>query len=136
MFADRFSAYEKATTQVTDHLVVLLSFSDFRLEHWVHPRTTSSIESTFSTMRLRTKVTRGARTRKAGLAMAYKLPDSAQACWRRITAAALVPLVRAGATFIDGTLHERSNQATQETTGTDEESGVVAARLRCLVHAA
>ena len=121
---------------MTDHLVVLPSFSDFRLEHWVHPRTTSSIESTFSTMRLRTKVTRGARTRKAGLAMAYKLLDSAQACWRRITAAALVPLVRAGATFIDGTLQERSTQAAQETTGTDEESGVVAARLRCLVHAA
>ena len=56
---------------MTDHLDVLLSFSEFRLEHWVHPRTTSSIESTFSTMRLRTKITRGARTRVAGLAMAY-----------------------------------------------------------------
>ena len=112
---------------MTDHLDVLLSFSEFRLEHWVHPRTTSSIESTFSTMRLRTKVTRSARSRKAGLAMAYKLLHSAQACWRRITGAELVPHVRAGATFIDGTLQERSNQAAQETTGTDEETGAVAA---------
>ena len=59
-------------------------------------------------MRLRTKVTRGAGSRKAGLAMAYKLLDAAQARWRRINGHELVPLVRAGATFIDGKLQERS----------------------------
>jgi hypothetical protein len=58
-------------------------------------------------VRLRTKVTRGAGSRKAGLAMAYKLLDAAQARWRRINGHELVPLVRAGATFIDGKLQER-----------------------------
>ena len=65
------------------------------LEHWIHLRTTNPIESTFSTVRLRTKVTRGAGSRKAGLAMAYKLLDAAQARWRRINGHELVPLVRA-----------------------------------------
>ncbi|CAG6395268.1 hypothetical protein SCOCK_300077 [Actinacidiphila cocklensis] len=38
----------------------LLVFYDFPAEHWVHLRTTNPIESTFSTVKLRTKVTRGA----------------------------------------------------------------------------
>lgn len=122
MFADRFSTDEKATAKVTGHLDVLLSFYDFPQEHWVHLRTTNPIESTFSTVRLRTKVTRGAGSRKAGLAMAYKLLDSAQARWRRITGAELVPLIRAGATFIDGKLKVR-----RETTDTDSDTGSVAA---------
>jgi hypothetical protein len=64
--------------------------------------------STFSTVRLRTRVTRGVGgSRKAALAMAYKLLDAAQARWHKIAARELVPLVRAGATFIDGKLQER-----------------------------
>jgi hypothetical protein len=85
--------------------------------------TTNPIESTFSTVRLRTKVTRGAGSRKAGLAMAYKLLDAAQARWRRINGHELVPLVRAGAAFIDGKLQERS----ESTTDTDSSTGCVAA---------
>jgi hypothetical protein len=49
------------------------------VEHRIHLRTTNPIEPTFSTVQLRTKVTRGAGSRKAGLAMAYKLLDAAQA---------------------------------------------------------
>ncbi|MDA8309669.1 MAG: IS256 family transposase, partial [Actinomycetota bacterium] len=60
-------------------------------------------------------------------AMAYKLLDSAQVRWRRITGAELVPLVRAGATFIDGKLQERSDQSGQETADADENTGSVAA---------
>ena len=65
------------------------------------------IESTFATVRLRTKVTKGAGSRRAALAMAYKLVDAAQARWRRIDGYHLTALVRAGAIFIDGQLQER-----------------------------
>jgi putative transposase len=122
-FSDEFAAFPKATKKITGQLDVLLAFYDFPLEHWVHLRTTNPIESTFSTVRLRTKVTRGAGSRKAGLAMAYKLLDAAQARWRRINGHELVPLVRAGATFIDGKLQERS----ESTTDTDSSTGSVAA---------
>ena len=114
-FADDFSAFPKATAKIVDDLDVLLAFYDFPLEHWIHLRTTNPIESTCSTVRLRTKVTRGAGSRAAGLAMAYKLIDAAQDRWRRINGAELVPLVRAGATFIDGRLQERKNTRTKTT---------------------
>jgi putative transposase len=122
-FADEFAAFEKAVKKITGQLDVLLAFYDFPLEHWIHLRTTNPIESTFSTVRLRTKVTRGAGSRKAGLAMAYKLLDAAQARWRRINGHELVPLVRAGAAFIDGKLQERS----EPTTDTEDSNGSVAA---------
>ena len=112
VFADEFAEFPKATAKITDELDTLLAFYDFPIEHWLHLRTTNPIESTFSTVRLRTKVTRGAGSRKAGLAMAYKLLDAAQARWRRINGHELVPLVRAGATFIDGQLQERSDTNT------------------------
>ena len=130
-FSDEFAAFEKAVGKITGQLDVLLAYYDFPQEHWVHLRTTNPIESTFSTLRLRTKVTRGAGSRKAGLAMAYKLLDSAQARWGKITGAELVALVRAGTTFIDGKLQERSDTKTigapDTDTDTDTEDGSVAA---------
>ena len=57
----------------------LLAFYDFPAEHWLHLRTTNPIESTFATVRHRTKVTRGPGSRAAGLAMAFKLIEAAQA---------------------------------------------------------
>ena len=60
----------------------LLAFYAFPAEHWVHLKTTNPIESTFATVRLRTKVTKGPGSRAAGLAMAYKLIESAQTRWR------------------------------------------------------
>jgi putative transposase len=122
-FADEFAAFEKPTKKITGQLDALLAFYDFPLEHWIHLRTTNPIESSFSTVRLRTKVTRGAGSRKAALAMAYKLLDAAQARWRRINGHELVPLVRAGATFIDGKLQERS----ESTSDTASNTGSVAA---------
>jgi hypothetical protein len=73
----------------------------------------SSIESTFATVRHRTKITRGAGSRAAGLAMAFKLIESAQDHWRMVNASHLVALVRAGATFINGKLVERPGQDEQ-----------------------
>ena len=43
--------------------------TDYPHQHWIHLRTTNPIESTFSTVRLRTRVTRGAGSRQAALAM-------------------------------------------------------------------
>lgn len=86
---------------------VLLAFYDFPAEHWIHLGTTNPIESTFATVRLRTRVTKGAGSRAAGLAMTFKLLESAQARWRAVNAPHLVALVRAGARFEREVLVER-----------------------------
>jgi putative transposase len=99
--------FGKAVAKITDDLDELLAFYDFPAEHWVHLRTTNPIESTFSTVKLRTKVTRGAGSPAAALAMVFKLVESAQARWRAITAPHLVALVRNGARFKNGHLEER-----------------------------
>lgn len=83
------------------------AFYDFPAEHWIHLRTTNPIESAYATVRLRTKVTKGAGSRAAALAMVYKLVESAQARWRAVNAPHLVALVRAGAPFERGHLVER-----------------------------
>ena len=93
---------------------MLLAFYDFPAEHWIHLKTTNPIESTFSTVRLRTRVTKGVGSRAAGLAMAFKLIESAQQRWRAVNGPHLVALVRAGAIFQKGVLIERPNQQDQE----------------------
>jgi putative transposase len=126
-FATEFTAFDKATKKVTGNLDALLAFFDFPAEHWVHLRTTNPIESTFSTVRLRTRVTRGAGSRKAALAMAYKLLDAAQERWRRIGGAELVTLVRVGAVFVDGKLQERREPTPIKKSARTSKSGSVAA---------
>lgn len=84
-----------------------MAFYDFPAEHWIHLRTTNPIESTFATVRLRTKVTKGSGSRAVALAMVFKLIESAQARWRAVNAPHLVALVRAGACFERGQLIER-----------------------------
>ena len=114
VFADELSDHPKAVAKIMGELDVLLSFYDFPEPHWKHLRTTNPIESTFATVRLRTRVTKGAGNRQAAVAMAYKLLDAAQDRWRRIRSPELVPLVRAGATFIDGKLQERHDNPTEQ----------------------
>jgi len=109
-FAEQFAEWPRATAKITDDLERLLAFHDFPAEHHVHLRTTNPIESTFSTVRLRQRVTKGAGSREAGLAMAFKLLEAAQQRWRRVNAPHLVALVRAGARFIDGQLQERTSE--------------------------
>jgi transposase-like protein len=99
--------FPRAVAKITDDLDELLAFYDYPAEHWVHLRTTNPIESTFATVRHRTKVTKGPGSRAAGLAMAFKLIESAQARWRAVNAPHLVALVRAGARFERGELVER-----------------------------
>ncbi len=104
--------YPKVVAKIVDDLDVLLEFYHYPAEHWIHLRTTNPIESTFATVRLRTKVTKGSGSRAAGLAMAYKLIDAAQARWRAVNAPHLVALVRAGAVFHKGKLLERPTDIT------------------------
>jgi transposase-like protein len=100
--------FPKAVKKITDDMDELLAFYDFPAEHWIHLRTTNPIESTFATVRLRTKVTKGAGSAAAALAMVFKLVESAQQRWRAVNAPHLVALVRAGASFELGILVERS----------------------------
>ncbi|HEX3205864.1 MAG TPA: IS256 family transposase [Propionibacteriaceae bacterium] len=99
--------FPKAAAKITDDLPELLAFYDYPAEHWQHLRTTNPIESTFATVRHRTKITRGPGSRAAGLAMAFKLIQAAQDRWRAVNGPHLVALVRAGATFEGGKLVER-----------------------------
>ncbi|WP_406502588.1 transposase [Streptomyces sp. NBC_01602] len=103
--------WPKAVAKITDDREETLAFYDFPAEHWIHLRTTNPIESTFSTVKLRTRVTRGADNPTAALAMVFKHVESARARWRGVTGAHLVALVRAGAKFENGVLVERE-QAT------------------------
>ena len=107
--ADYGTKWPKAVAKITDDLDVLLAFYDYTAEHWIHLRTTNPIESTFATVRLRQRVTKGPGSRAAGIAMAFKLIESAQARWRAVNAPQLVALVRAGATFKNGVLVERDD---------------------------
>ena len=114
-FAAEFGVkWPKAAAKITDDLDVLLAFYDYPAEHWIHLRTTNPIESTFATVRLRTRVTKGPGSRAAGVAMAFKLIEAAQARWRMVNAPHLVALVRAGALFVNGKRVERPNDQDQQ----------------------
>jgi transposase-like protein len=108
-FKTEFGAkYSKAVAKITNDRDELLAFFDFPAEHWKHLRTTNPIESTFSTVRLRTRVTKGPGSRAAGLAMCFKLMESAQSRWHAVAAPHLVALVRNGAKFEKGVMVEES----------------------------
>ena len=84
----------------------LLSFYNFSAEHWVHLRTTNPIESNFATIRLRHRRTKGYGTRKASLAMMFKLAKSAEKRWRRLNGYQQTLHLLAGRSFNDGTLQD------------------------------
>jgi transposase-like protein len=110
-FAQDYGAkWPKAVAKIIDDLEPLLAFYDFPAEHWLHLKTTNPIESTFATVRLRTRVTKGPGSRAAGLAMAFKLIEAAQDRWRALNGPHLVALVRAGARFEKGVIIERDQQ--------------------------
>jgi putative transposase len=103
--------WPKAVARITDDAEELLTFYDFPAEHWLHLKTSNPIESTFSAVRLRTRVTKGPGSKAAGLAMAFKLLEAAQDRWRAVNSPHLVALVRAGARFEKGVMVERPDEA-------------------------
>jgi putative transposase len=84
----------------------LLTFYDFPAEHWIHLRTTNPIESTFATIRLRHRRTKGSGTRKASLTMMFKLAQAAQKRWKRLHGSEQLTLVLEGRVFVDGVLQD------------------------------
>ncbi len=84
--------WPKAAAKITDDLDTLLAFCDYPAEHWVHLRITNPIESAFATVRLWQRVTKGPGSRAAGVAMAFKLIESAQTRWRAVNASHVVAL--------------------------------------------
>jgi len=116
-FRAEFDAkYPKALSKLDKDWEVLTTFFDFPAEHWRHLRTTNPIESSFATVKLRTRVTKGAGSKKAALAMAYKLLDAAQERWRRFNGHELVVEVLDDVKFKDGI-----KVTDDDTTTTDEE---------------
>src|SRR5215216_1831508 len=102
-FRGEFDAkYPKAVAKLDRDWAALTAFYDFPAEHWRHLRTSNAIESSFATVKLRTRVTKGAGSKKAALAMAYKLLDAAQERWRRFNGHELVADVLADVKFKDG----------------------------------
>jgi putative transposase len=103
--------WPKAVAKITDDAEALLCFFDYPAEHWGHLKTNNPIESTFASVRLRTRVTKGPGSKAAGLAMAFKLLEAAQDRWRAVNGPHLVALVRAGARFDKGVMVERPDDA-------------------------
>jgi transposase-like protein len=103
LFVEKYGAkYPKAVECLTKDRDEMLAFYDFPAEHWRHLRTTNPIESTFATVRLRTKRTKGCGSRVACLSMVFKLAQAAERKWRRLNGHQLLGDVIRGIIFKDG----------------------------------
>ena len=103
LFVESYQAkYPQAVKCLAKDREVLLAFYDFPAERWMHIRTTNPIESTFATVRLRTKRTKGSGSRGACLAMVFKLTMCAQKTWRVLNGSPLLADVIRGVQFVDG----------------------------------
>ena len=106
-FLEKYQAkYAAACECLRKDRDVLLAFYDFPAEHWKHLRTTNPIESTFATIRLRHRRTKGSGSRRASLAMMFKLAQAAQKRWRRLNGHAHLVHLLEGKTFIDGIMQD------------------------------
>lgn len=109
--AEFMPKHERAVKCLLKDREQLLTFFGFPAAHWKHLRTTNVIESSFATVRLRQRVTKGAGSRTKGLTMAFKLLDMAQRRWRKLNGYDQLPLVRAGVKFVDGIQQERDEES-------------------------
>lgn len=106
-FVKCFSAkYPKAVACLTKDEDVLFTFYAYPAEHWLHLRTTNPIESTFATVRHRTRQTKGCGSRTATMSMVFKLGLEAEKKWRRLNGSQLLAKVIDGIRFVDGELEQ------------------------------
>jgi len=106
-FLEKYQAkYEAACNCLKKDRDELLTFYDFPEEHWKHLRTTNPIESTFATIRHRHRKTKGNGSRRASLAMMFKLGKSAEKHWRKLNGKDMLPLLLEGRTFVNGELQD------------------------------
>ena len=96
--------YPKAVACLLKTKDQTLAFYDFPAEHWRHIRSTNVIESTFSTVRLRTYKTRGCCNEKSILSLVFKLVESASKRWQKLHSSNIIPLVLDGVKYQDGAL--------------------------------
>ena len=109
--------YPKAVACLTAHRDELLAFYAYPAEHWPSLRSTNVIESTFATVRLRTKRTKGCGSRLATLTMVFKLVESAAKRWHRLRGYRQLPDVLNGVRFQDGVRVDAAGQRTLEPVG-------------------
>lgn len=119
---ERFAAtltekYPKAVACLTSHRDELLTFYGYPADHWQSLRSTNVIESTFATVRLRTKRTKGCGSRIATLTMVFKLIESAAKRWHRLRGYRRLADVLDGVVFQDGVRAEKTHQPVQEPIG-------------------
>lgn len=107
MYEDK---YPKAVECLEKDKDQLLSFYDFPARHWKHIRTTNPIESTFSTVRLRTKSTRGMGSTETTFMMIFKLLEMATERWQKMWGYKWIPLVIEGKKFKDGELENKEER--------------------------
>jgi len=106
-FLEKYGAkYPNACDRLQKDREELLAFYDFPAEHWKHLRTTNPIESTFATIRLRHRRTKGSGSRRTSLAMMFKLAQSAEKHWKRLNGHELLLPLQEGKSFIDGVLQD------------------------------
>jgi len=102
-FLEKYGAkYPDACDRLKKDREELLAFYDFPAEHWKHLRTTNPIESTFATIRLRHRRTKGSGTRRTSLAMMFKLAQSAEKRWKRLNGHEQLLPLQEGKIFVDG----------------------------------
>ena len=94
--------YPKAAQCLQKDHEELLAFYDFPAQHWLSIRTTNPIESTFATIRHRTKRSKGCLSRDGMLHMMFKLGQCAQKKWIRLRGFDCLAKVVTGIKFKDG----------------------------------
>jgi transposase-like protein len=114
LIAEFDQKYPKATAKIEKDWTELTAFFALPAVHWTHLRTTNPIESTFSTVRLRTNVTRGAGSPVAAATMAFKLLQDAEKTWNRIRGYDEIKNVLSGVEYVNGVMVPRASSTHQE----------------------
>lgn len=103
LFVSKYRAkYPKATHCLEKDRLELLTFYDFPAEHWKHIRTTNPIESTFATVKHRTRRSKGCLSREIAFVMVFKLIKDAEKSWRRLDGKNQLPKIISGVKFRNG----------------------------------